>query len=639
MSELLKGRRLIFYDFEVLSKLVVPETGMKYWFVIFVDYETRKIKLIKNNVEELKEFYNSTRDDVFIGYNSRGYDQYIFKGLMLGMDAGYITEQLITYSKKGYQVVPNAWTYPLNNFDTIQLNKGLKQLEAYMGSEIKEADIPWDIDRPLSEEEEKELMRYCLHDNKENIKLFEKTKNTFTAYLNLIEMFDLPFNKISRTGAQLTADILEAKKLEGLDDDFEFIYPDTLKLEKYTEVLDFFKSVGNGTFVPTKFEKGKPKIEVELEISGVPTKYALGGLHGAIPNLIYEGKIYSLDVTSLYPSLILEYGLMSRACESDEKFRYVRTERVRLKKEGNPLQESLKLILNTTYGTFGDQYNNLCDKRMMYSVCVHGQLLLTDFMEKIEPYCTLFNLNTDGVFFYIDEDNHDDNFKKIMEAKEEWENRTRLGLELEEYKKIIQKDVNNYIVVPEGDLYYPSGKPRYKAKGAYVKELNEIDYDLPIVNEAIKNYFLKNIAVEDTINNCTSLHKFQKIVKLTSAYQYAMKDCTFSEKKVLNELTGKMNKKTTWDDNGDILKDKTFRVFASTNDNDGGLFKRKEGKNPEKFANTPDKCFIDNDDVTDKITPDKLDRQFYIDLAQKRVNQYLGISNRKKKQVKEDKVS
>lgn len=633
MSKLLDGRRLIFYDFECLQNLIEPTTGQAYWFVVCVDYETRKVRLIKNDVEALKQFYKQTKNDIFIGYNSRGYDQYIFKGLMLGMDAGYITKQIIENNKKGYQVVPNGWMYPINNFDTMQLNKGLKQLEAFMGSEIKEADVPWDLDRELTEDEEKELMRYCLHDNLENIKVFEKTKNTFDTYLNLIEMFNLPFKNISKTGAQLTAEILEGKKQEGLKDGYDFIYPDTLDLNKYTEVMDFFESVKNGTFEATRFEKGKPMIEKDIMVAGVETKYALGGLHGATPNFIYEGRIFSLDVASLYPSLVLEYNLMSRACESDEKFRYVRDTRFKLKKEKNPLQESLKLILNTTYGCFGDQFNNLCDKRMMYSVCVHGQLLLTDFIEKIEPYCTLFNLNTDGVFFYIEEENFDYNYNKIEEAKVEWEQRTRLILEWEEYRKVIQKDVNNYIVVPEGDLYYDNGKPRYKAKGAYVKEQSDIDYDLAIVNRAIKDFFLKDIPVENTINNCNDLRDFQKIVKLTSAYKYAMKDCTFSKKKVLNETTLKLNTVTSWDEDGIILKDKTFRVYASNDESDGGLFKRKEDKNPEKFANTPDNCFIDNGEVLGKEVPAKLDRQFYIDMAKKRINQYLGISNKKIKKV------
>ena len=628
MSKLLEGRKLLFYDFEVFADSIHPDTGKSYWMVCFVEYETKKKFTIKNDIEKLEWFYEAYKDSIFIGYNSRAYDQWVFKGLLLGMDAGYITKQIIEKDIKGHNVVKGAYKFPLLNYDCSTGFHGLKQLEAFMGSKIKESDVPFNIDRPLTEDEEMEVEEYCTHDVMETIKVFDKTYNKFNSQISVMEMFDVEIKEISRTSAQLTAMILEAEKLEGLNDEYDFIYPDTLKLDKYQFVKDWFDSIKDGSFRGD--EKGK--IEVEFDIAGNPTVYALGGVHGALKNFTYEGRIYSLDVASLYPALVLEYGLMSRAVPSDEKFRYIRDERIKLKKAKNPLQEALKLIINSVYGTFGDQYNPLYDKRMMRSVCVSGQLLLTDFIEKIEPYCKLFNINTDGVFFAIDDDeNHDYNFNKIMEAKEEWENRTRLILELEEYKRVVQKDVNNYVVVPDGEPYYPNGKPRWKAKGAYVKALSDIDYDLPIVNFAINNYFVLGKPIEDTINECNDLRDFQKVIKLTSAYNYALKNCTFSKEKVINETTGRLNTKTVWDGNGEILTDKTFRVFASTRECDGGIFKQKIGKNPEKFANTPDNCFIDNEEVLGKSCPDYLDKQFYIDLAQTRINQYLGIKNKPKK--------
>ena len=70
---------------------------------------------------------------------------------------------------------------------------------------------------------------------------------------------------------------------------------------------------------------------------------------------------------------------------------------------------------------------------------------------------------------------------------------------------------------------------------------------------------------------------------------------------------------------------KCYRVFASTDRNDGRLLKVKSGKRGEKFANTPDHCFIDNDDVTAAVCPDKLDKQWYVKLAIKRLEEF-GIS-------------
>ena len=79
---------------------------------------------------------------------------------------------------------------------------------------------------------------------------------------------------------------------------------------------------------------------------------------------------------------------------------------------------------------------------------------------------------------------------------------------------------------------------------------------------------------------------------------------------------------------GEVQTDKTFRVFASTDRSKGGLFKvsgkvvKGRKKNPEKFGNTPEHCFIINDDVTNLPVPDELDRQYYIDLAWKRLKDY-----------------
>lgn len=345
MSKLLEGRKIIFFDFEVFSRSKHPETKQSYWMVVFKDRDTGKTFTIKNNVGKLLWFYNNYKDAIFVGYNSRGYDQWIFKGLLMGMDAGFITEQIIERDIKGHNVVRGAWDFPLLNFDCATGFHSLKQLEAFMGSMIKECSVPFDLDRPLTKEEEKEVEIYCTHDVNECQKVFEKTYNKFTSHMGVMEMFDMDISNVSKTSAQLTAMVLEAKKLEEHDNEFDFIYPDTLKLERYPQIKEWFDSVKDGTVKPIK-KNSKMVYEFDVDIQGNITTFALGGLHGALPNFVYEGKIFSLDVQSLYPALILEYGLMSRAAPSDEKFRSIRDERVILKKAGNPLQEALKLVLN-----------------------------------------------------------------------------------------------------------------------------------------------------------------------------------------------------------------------------------------------------------------------------------------------------
>lgn len=177
----------------------------------------------------------------------------------------------------------------------------------------------------------------------------------------------------------------------------------------------------------------------------------------------------------------------------------------------------------------------------------------------------------------------------VKEVASEWEKRTRLDLEWDEYTKIVQKDVNNFIMVePDGG---------YKSKGAYLKKLSPIDSDLLIVNKALIEYFLNGTPIAKTIESSTNLADFQKIVKVSSLYKYAL----------LGETK---------------IKEKVLRVFASKKEDAPQLFKVKTEDRVEKIANTPEKCFIMNDDIEGVGIPDDLDLNYYIELANVRLNDF-----------------
>ena len=88
----------------------------------------------------------------------------------------------------------------------------------------------------------------------------------------------------------------------------------------------------------------------------------------------------------------------------------------------------------------------------------------------------------------------------------------------------------------------------------------------------------------------------------------------------LCKLTGKYWR--VWH-NREYFVEKCYRVFASKNKNDTYLGKCKApGATIEKFGNTPEHCFIDNDDINEKKVPNYLDYNWYIDLALDRLRQY-----------------
>lgn len=571
---------MIFIDFEVFHSD---------WLCVAVDTKNEKTIEIVNDREKLINLYEENKNDIWIGYNIRHYDQYILKGIILNFNPKEINDYIIIDKNPGWKFSSSFKNVSLNIYDVMTSFHGLKQLEGFMGNNIEETSVDFNIDRKLTDDEIRESLKYCTHDVLQTIEVFSNRIEEFEAHLGLINEFNISLKYISKTKVQLSAMILEATKKEH-DDEFDIKFIDTLKLNKYNHILKWYKNPVNRNY----------ECELETIVAGVVHKFAWGGLHGAIEKYINTGVFINIDVRSFYPALMIEYDFLSRNVRDSKKYREIRDKRLEFKKNKDSRQAPLKIVLNGTYGAMKDKFNPLYDPRQANNVCINGQLLLLDLIEKLEPFCEIIQSNTDGVLVKL---KHIDDFKLIDDICYEWETRTRMELEFETFVKVIQADVNNYILVK------PNGE--YKSKGAYVKKLNVLDNDLPIINSAIVNFLLKNISVENTINNCNKLIEFQKIVKISSNYKYA----------ILGHWTGRgKNKKFT----GEKLKDKTFRIFASKYSKNG-IFKVND-RNPEKFADTADNIFIDNSDIRDKNIPEELDKSWYINLAKKRLKEKFGIN-------------
>lgn len=574
VDTVIRGDIMLFYDFEVFSHD---------WLVVIKDTENRITHEILNDSNKLREVYEINKNNIWVGYNSRSYDQYIFKGILLDMNPKEINDHIIVKNLGGWQFSRAFNKVQLYNYDIMTDKfKGLKQLEGFMGNDIRETTVPFNIDRKLTSDELKEVFFYCNHDVEQTMKVFMNRKEEFESQINLIKTFNLPLKYINKTKAQLSAIILEADKREH-DDEFDISIVDTLRLDKYKHIKEWYDNPLNKDY----------KKSLNIEVAGVKHIFGWGGLHGARTKYQGEGIFVNSDVTSFYPSLMIEYSFLSRNVRHYEKYKEVYDMRVSLKKEGKKKeQQPYKIVLNSTYGASKDKYNNLYDPLQANNVCINGQLMLLDLIEHIEKTITgalLIQSNTDGVMFKLP---NIETFDKYKEIAKEWEIRTRMELEHDIINKVVQKDVNNYIIVMD------NGK--VKSKGAYVKELNILDNDLPIVNKALMKYFIDNVSVEETINNCDELIEFQKVVKVSSKYLYALHG-----EKILNE--------------------KILRVFASRSRKDLGVYKLKKGKETkDKIGGTPERCFIDNSDIKGMNVPRKLDRQWYIDAAKKRIKDFVG---------------
>ena len=262
-----------------------------------------------------------------------------------------------------------------------------------------------------------------------------ETTNEYLSHVGLIKEFDLPFNAISKTKAQISAMILGAQK-RVWDDEFDIQFPDTLQLGRYEWLKDHYYNW-------SKNSKDYGEMEIKTTVGGIPHVYGIGGLHGSIDKYYGEGYYLMADVASFYPAIMIEYDFLSRNVRQPKKFTNIRDERVIMKRNNDERQQPRKIVLNSTFGASKDQYNNLFDPRNANNVCIAGQFLLTDLIDKLEDHCQLVQSNTDGILvkLFRKEDK-----EKIIGICNEWSKRTRMELEFDEYVKVIQSNVNNYIV-------------------------------------------------------------------------------------------------------------------------------------------------------------------------------------------------
>lgn len=623
---------MIFYDFEVFKED---------WLAVFIDVTRKTEQVIVNNSDELKALYEANTSNIWVGFNNRHYDQYIMKGILLGMNPKRINDWIILEKREGWQFSSVFNKIPMINYDVMPNPPvGLKTMEGFLGSNIKETGVPFDINRKLTKAEIEETIKYCRHDVEQTIKIFLEKIDEFNAMHGIVQAFPNMVNlsNIGDSEARITAKVLGCVK-QDFKDEFDYFFLPCLRLNKYKYVQDWFEEKKKEALAMDlqNCDKYDKKLwyksqNLDTVVAGIPHSFGFGGLHGAASTPIHKtGQILHVDVNNYYPSMLIAWGLVTRAATNDNYHlvyntrKSMKAKQIAAAKSGNKAEAKnwkkaqlpYKKMLNALSGGMKDETNPAYDPRNNNCMCINGQLMLLDLIEHLEviPGFELIQSNTDGLIIWIPDT--DEAFEMVDDICWEWEQRCSTDqcsilLELDNISEIYQKDVNNYLWVgADGSV---------ERIGAYVKELSATDNDLPILNKALVEYMVHKTPVEWTINQCDDLIMFQKIVKLSEKYDWVEHEhctpvITKTGKRVIKEVFEYPEKvKYSY---------KSYRVFASNSQDDGRLLKRKRVKpKGEKFGNTPDHCFICNDDVCEVKAPQTLDKGWYIDLAKKRLKQF-----------------
>lgn len=619
------------------------------WLFVFKEVATGRYTVIHNDNDAVLAFME--QEPYLGGFNNKHYDNHILKAVMIGADpetVKQVNDLIIVEEIDGWDI-PYLRDYKVffHSFDLMddcQDGISLKGIEAHLGIPIEETEVDFNITRKLTATELEQTIKYCKYDVDATELLYKLRQNYLKNKATLGRVRGLDERKaMYMTNAKLTSVYLNAvKPKKPWTDERDYEYPDKL-LREYIpqEVFDFFDrlhdpAIPNIDLFGGYDEHGK-KVKgasLEVRLGDCIITLAYGGIHGAIPNYVEvatdDRSIRNKDVASYYPHLMTiplskgrQYGFCSRNIPSPQVFVQTLEDRVKAKKAGDKdTANALKLVLNTTYGTMlngrnGVAYNDLYDPLMGRSVCITGQLLLLELSVHLTRECPtlkIIQLNTDGIM--VSFDNSDE--AKWQEITQEWQDRTGFELEEDFIQKIVQKDVNNYVEVPVG-----GGKPKVKG-GQLVRGIltnGNIDFTtmgLPpwdnmtggafninnnavVVARAIRDYFVDGTPPEKTIEDCTSILDFQVIAKVGGKYSGVY------------HMVG----------DREIPVQKVNRVYATADRSYGTLYKTHAVTgNPAKVAGLPTHCVVDNNN---QLPIEVVDRKWYLKLAQKYINDFLGV--------------
>lgn len=583
-----KVQDFLFYDVEVFSHNAL---------VVFKNHEGKTVRVFSSSLDGLGELCDQglltgagftelekyITGKTLVGYNNYFYDDYILYGMSINLDIGILKQWSDSIVHKGSQVGMKRieCCHTLDVFQQIDVSKpGLKKIEGNMGLSIVESAVDFNIDRPLTPQENRLTFRYCEYDVLQTVRIFHMRSDYFESKMQIVDMLpeDLRERAYKWNTTSIIGQILKPNtSVKGgrlVSDDMLALVP--MDVQTMWRELD--------STIDFKFKQRK----VVVQEAGCAIEFGWGGLHGA-PVGTYEARDVKLfDVASMYPNILINFnGLGDKTAE----YKRILDHRLQLKREGKKKEQApYKLILNSTYGLLNNQYNPLNKPSLAYSICIYGQISLYTLSKMLHSVgCRVFNINTDGVAFEPDQGGA---YKSVVD---EWQKMFDLTLEEDSFKYWLQKDVNNYVALTDKDYVY--------VKGGDVN--NYHDYE-----EGGRNYYFNNANTRIVQKAVVDKIVYGKSIPETiwenrhrpELYQYILQ--------AGGTYLG------TMDSDGDMLQN-VNRIFAGKQTS-YEIYKKRHDGGQVKYPDAPTQMLIWNDDLRD--LPDfteAIDFEWYCRLAEK----------------------
>lgn len=554
--------------------------------------------------ERIKEFVQKMKEKILCGYNIKGYDMIIMKGIADNYSPEVIysiSKNLIEYRGQGPSAKLNeycrwGWNEGLGFQDLMDdTTKSLKDKEASLEMDIRETTVPFDKE-DLTEKDKDDIIFYCKHDVYALHVYYNCVKRSYIdTKIVLAKTFKLDINQAyKKTNATLSCQVLGAQRVHGTADYEPIFMIRDDRLREYVEKWvppEIYKILTTERLrLPTDAnaaEKREFKEHTTFNILGNTYVIGDGGLHSVYTLLNETDALYvestdthtmfNIDASSFFPSIMIYCQAMSRAVKDPERFKQIYLRRMKLKatpkkewtQDDKDFVAAAKLIMNTTYGAMGNKYLDIYDDYMRSKVCRIGQLMLIALgakMQSVLPDMKIVQNNTDGILVYTKRSDYD----KIMECVNELSEISQFLFEVEEDDKLWQLDVNNYVAI------HPDGEVKDKG-GAFVTSIYQPGYNhcRPLANyvvPAAQIAYYKSVAENNPIDPV-------KFVFDENRVHFFVTTCT--------KGPGYSNM-VQYNKDEIVELGKVARVIAVTDENYGVVKKRKVIKKETKTKNVGD---------------------------------------------------
>lgn len=571
----IRGKAVFVFDIEVFQNIFHcsvkdTETNTIYKFEIS-ERKNQLRELVKFFKQVDKyitwgEYYTTTRqiesNIIFCGYNNLHYDNPIinyiieYEDTLMNHNVFTICSSIfnlsktITTSKEDNIDAWKHWKYQIwfDTFDILtmlysnKLRVGLKEIQVTMQyPNVQEFVCDWT--KPLPLEDFDSMIDYNINDIESTSELLNRCKDAVDLRIAIEDEYGV--RVLSKDGVNIGMKILTQKYLEktGLTWwDIESLRSPMDYIPLKDVILPFIKydsPILNRVLEDMKGQivsPGRKGYENNFVFAGLRYTVGVGGIHSKNdPEIIIpkeDEMLIDIDVASLYPSMLIEYGFYPKHLGPEflEVYSQIKNERIEAKHNGDKVKnETLKLALNGLSGNLQNEHNFCYSPEAVMKIRINGQLLLLMLAEKLtQAGCRIIQANTDGLFVLLKKDN----YQQVNTICRNWEQLTKLTLEEERFEAMYQYAINDYIAVT---TLYPDMKKRFlsgetiirkstkkpytcieeiqedfiKTKGMFItKVLLGKGLSAKIIPEAIIKYFVDGIPVEQTIKECKDIKKF-----------------------------------------------------------------------------------------------------------------------------------